>query len=94
VFTPTFLGKKDYFKKNNSILTENDANYCIDCTQGYKTLMAAVKTVPQKVDMVWEVDMALQAAPWEVDTAPREADMAPQEADTAPQEADTAPIVA
>ena len=85
MFTPTFLGKKDYFKKNNSILTENDANHCIDCTQGYKTLMAAVKTVPQKVDMAsWEVDMAPQAAPWEVDTALREADTAPQEADTAP----------
>ena len=74
------MGKKDYFKKNNSILTENDANYCIDCTQGYKTLMAAVKTVPQKVDMVWEVDMAPQEAdpdPWEVDTALQETDTDP-----------------
>ena len=62
-------------------MTENDANYCIDCTKGCNILMAAVKTVPQKVDM------ALQ----EVDKAPQEVDMALQEVDTTLQEADKAP---
>ena len=63
--------------------------------KGCKTLMAGVKTAPQKVDMVpQEVDTALQEvdrAPQEVDVALQEADAAPPEVDRAPQEADMAP---